>query len=130
MSELNPVNMGIFEKLSAANVEHIFKRCLLNDDEKNLEHIYEHGVKIEVYFKTSELKKYRQRITEMISQLPETFLQHKGGGWSFLNLCLNKDGQQWTDSHEVCDMLVCLGLAIDKIAFCLHRDMWSIFPGE
>jgi hypothetical protein len=135
MSELTPVNMGIVEKLSAENVERIFFDCLmpenLTDEQiEKIKFISTEGVSIGGDFQVKELNKHRQRITEMISQLPETFLQHEGGGWSFLNLCLNKDGQQWTDSHEVCDMLVCLGLAIDKIEFNIKdRSKWWSMPG-
>ena len=66
----------------------------------------------------------------MLEQLPDKFHKEKGGGWSFLNLCMDKYRRQWTDLHSVCDMLVCLGIATGHLSFPMPRDLWNISPGE
>ena len=68
-------------------------------------------------------------VSELLDQLPAEFHEKTGGGWSFLNACNNRDGQQWTGLHETMEKLVMLGLATGHVAFLMPRDMWSVLPG-
>jgi len=61
--------------------------------------------------------------------LPDEFHTGKGGGWSFLDACNDRNGAQWTSLHRTMDQLVCLGHAIGAVSFCLPREMWKILPG-
>lgn len=65
----------------------------------------------------------------MLNELPMNFMQSGGQGWSFLNMCVDKNGNQWTGSHEIVDKLVCLGIASGYANFVLPRGMWKILPG-
>jgi len=65
----------------------------------------------------------------MLNDLPDNFKNDFGGGWSFLNMCEDKNGVQWTDFHATVDELVCLGLSIDKMSYLMSRDMWNVLPG-
>ena len=73
------------------------------------------------------VNKRKDKIIGFLKELPEEF--SKGGGWSFLNLCNDKDGQQWTGLHKVMQELVCLGIAIGKMKYTMPKDTWAALPG-
>lgn len=70
-----------------------------------------------------------QRIGELLAELPDEFQASKGGGWSFLNACMTKDGVQWTGMHSTMDKLFMLGIAAGRARWLLPRDMWGVLPG-
>jgi len=114
-------------QLTSENVESVFKDCLGGKEEGAL---IIHGVMMRVAFDRNKVSDNRDNIRSMLAQLPESFYADKGGGWSFLNLCVDKYGRQWTGLHQMCDKLVCLGLAIGAIKFCIaNRDFWAAFSG-
>ena len=112
--------------LTSDNVQRIFNNCLSDDPDS----IPVEGVLMRANFSEEKLTTHKNEISEMLEQLPDKFHKGKGDGWTFLNLCLDKSGRQWTDLHSVCDMLVCLGLATGLLSFVLPRNLWNIFPGE
>ena len=65
----------------------------------------------------------------MLKELPIEFQKSGGGGMSFLNMCNNKEGNQWVDMHKTMDELVSLGNSIGKLSFLIPREFWSSFPG-
>jgi len=74
------------------------------------------------------VEKQRSRIRYVLDQMPDNFHRTRGGGWSFLNLCVDKEENQWGE-HPVMDDLVCLGLATNMAGFCMPRDSWHMLPG-
>jgi hypothetical protein len=71
-------------------------------------------------------------IAALLALLPAPFKADgpdSGGGWSFLNACVTKDGVQWTDLHRTVEALVVLGIAAGKVAWMLPRKIWSALPG-
>lgn len=111
-------------RLTSENVEAVFKDCLANTTEYELK-----GVLIEVAFNREKIAKHEQDIMQMLMQLPEQFHRPGGGGWTFLNMCIDKNGNQWTGLHQMQDKLVCLGRAIGAVEFLLPRDLWKAMPG-
>jgi hypothetical protein len=118
------------------NVEKTFRDCLFKDGEIENGSPKEPGklVKCEVIMNNYGLNKdrvelHRQEIIEMLSQLPDQFQEKGGGGWSFLNMCNRKDGEQWTGLHSVMEELVALGMAIERVKFQMPREMWGVLPG-
>ena len=83
-----------------------------------------------VGFRPERLELNRFAIIELLLQCNENFMEtSKAKGYSFLAFCEDKNGEQWTGMHSVCDNLICLGLAIDKIVFLFPREIWSALPG-
>jgi len=80
-------------------------------------------------FRTSMLEQHRSRIRELLLDLPDLFMKSKGGGWSFLNACDNKDGNQWTGLHMVMGQLFGMGEALGLVESLLPKEMWSALPG-
>lgn len=110
-------------RLTSDNVEAVFARCLRNEGEAPLVQ----GVMLGAYIDTTE---ETENIRLMLGDLPDQFQAEIGGGWSFLNMCMNRELNQWTGLHQTQDRLVVLGLASGHLRFCLEeRDMWSALPG-
>lgn len=116
-------------ELTAQNVSETFRKCLFKDGEDTSNHVIGEGVMMKIGFHPERLKEKTQDIENMISCLHDNFKANIGGGWSFLNLCEDKNGNQWADMHQTMDELVCLGNAIGKINFLMPRELWKMFPG-
>jgi len=112
--------------LTAENVHNIFKKCLSNDsvDIKIVD-----GVLTKASFCVKKLEENKSNISDMLNDLPDYFKKGSGDGWSFLNMCEDKNGVQWTDFHATVDELVCLGIAVDKMSYLMPRDFWKVLPG-
>ena len=76
-----------------------------------------------------KIVKHREEIRSLLNEMPTTFHKETGGGWSFLNLCLDKDGNQWGEQHNM-EELVVLGIAAGMAKYALPRGMWNILPGS
>lgn len=116
-------------KLTAENVNHIFLECMFEQGESTKNYILGQGVITNVGFHPERLKKNEQNVYEMLAQLPDEFKKSVGGGMSFLNMCNDKDGNQWSDLHATMDQLVTLGISLNKVQFLMPREMWSVLPG-
>ena len=111
-------------RLTSENVEAIFKDCLT--DERSF---IVHGVRKRASFDREKVEAHEEEIMQMLMQLPTQFHRPGGGGWTFLNMCIDRDGNQWTDLHDMQDKLVCLGRAIGSVEFLMPRDWRKVFPG-
>lgn len=112
-------------KLTAENVTNTVFSCLFEDGENIENSLKVEGVMLKMGFHPARIKQHENDIAEMLSQLPESFQL----GMSFLNMCEDKNGDQWADLHKTMDELVCLGLAIGKLSFQFPREMDCALPG-
>jgi len=112
--------------LTAENVHDIFKKCLSND---SVETKIVDGVLTKANFCVKKLEENKSNISDMLNDLPDNFKKGTGDGWSFLNMCEDKNGVQWTDFHVTVDELVCLGIAVDKMTYLMPRELWNVLPG-
>lgn len=87
------------------------------------------GILNQFGFKKERLEKHRQEVHDMLFNLPEMFQQDKGGGWSFLNACQDKNDVQWTGLHKMMDALFSLGQGLGYVTCQMPRSLWSILPG-
>lgn len=111
-------------RLTSENVEAIFRDCLTDDRS-----FIVHGVVLGASFDRAKVEAHEEEIMQMLMQLPTQFHRPGGCGWTFLNMCIDRDGNQWTDFHQMQDKLVCLGRAIGALEFVLQRDLWKVLPG-
>lgn len=118
------------KKLTAEEVNEVYRRCLLTDTEVNelsepmTPFVLGEGVKGIQVFSASRLAENRAKITEMIAELPSI-----DEGVSFMNLCEDKQGRQWTDLQRTVDELLQLGTATGEVFYLLPRDVWDMLPG-
>ena len=123
-------------KLSTQAVTDIFMDCLFKDGEL-IDNSKPYGEYIEVEglhnkfgFNPESVERNKTKILELLEQLPLPFRHREGGGWSFLQACMNKDNEQWTSLHKTMDELFCLGMAIGVVEYLLpDRDLWKVMPG-
>lgn len=86
------------------------------------------GIVTKYTFDPTHLANHREEIIRLLNELPETFRESGGGGWSFLMSCHDKHGDHWGE-HPSMEALMCLGIAIDKVVFPIPRGMWKMLPG-
>ena len=75
------------------------------------------------------LEKHREEVRWLLDEMGSEFHKSGGGGWSFLQLCNDKHGVQWTSFHAVMETLICLGIGLDMVEWCAPREVWSAMPG-
>ena len=116
--------------LTADRVNTIFAQAIASQEEIDAEKAVLTDVLVGVVGLVPErLEPFREEIGEMLHELPETFHMDKGGGWSFLEACNDRHGNQWTGLHRTMAELFALGVATDQAVCLLPRAMWSALPG-
>ena len=105
-------------------VNDLYVECLGEGDGIAVE-----GVVVNAVFDKMKLATHQPEIANMLDELPVEFRSDAGGGWSFLNACLDKNGAQWTGEHRTMERLFMLGMGIGIVSYLLPRDVWSALPG-
>lgn len=118
----------------AARVEAVLKDCLYRDDELTGDEpptgaVYADGIISKYAFNPQRLAAHKSDIASMCNELDDTFQKSKGGGWSFLNLCMTKRGEQWGE-HRDCERLMVLAIASGQGSYPMPRKYWSALPGS
>lgn len=118
--------------LTADNVSSIFAACLADDkgyESTPEDYVIVEGITASFALKRAAISERAAEITQMLNQLPDDFHEGKGGGMSFLNMCIDRDGNQWTGMHLRMQELVVLGLATNEVQFPLPKMFWAALPG-
>ena len=102
--------------------------CLFRDGEDTTAAVKVEGILQNFGFHPERLKENEDSIYKLLKELPEGFQVDGGGGWSFLQACVDKEGRLW-GQHRNMEQLFVLGIAIGKAQFQLSREMWSALPG-
>ena len=82
-------------------------------------------------YSQTRLARCRPQILALLAELPTEFRSVHlggGGGWTFLNACIDVHGRHWGE-HAHVDLLISLGLAIEAVQFGLPREYWPALPG-
>ncbi len=116
-------------KLTSEKVENVFNDCLFREDENTSNHIKAEGIMQSVGFHPDRLNSHKEEIIELLNELPEEFKRSRGGGWSFLQACVDRNGNQWTDLHLRMEQLFLLGIAIGMVVCQTPRSIWKVMPG-
>lgn len=123
-------------ELSSKAIDDLAKIAMYQEDETNdVKHsavppdaVIVRGL-VHVYgFHPKRIKEIKPQVDELLTQLPDKFNREIGGGWSFLNMCVDRKGHQWTCEHQICEILVCLGIAVGSAEWLL-LDLKSLLPG-
>jgi hypothetical protein len=123
-------------KLNAKRVNDIFMDCLFTDEELKRcptgipeNYLMVQGIVNDFGLHPERTESHREEIIELLKELPDEFHKDGGGGWSFMNACDDRHGNQWADEHREMEQLFALGIAIKKAKFQLPKPMWSALPG-
>ncbi len=87
------------------------------------------GVLTTFGFHPDRLETHREEVRDWLGQLPDTFQQDKGGGWSFLQVPFTKDDHQWGEHRDAQNLLVLgegLGMVKNQMPM---RELWAALPG-
>lgn len=115
--------------INAKEVNRIFEDCLVKTLPTDGQRVVEVGGIVQtVVFDVASLERNSQGVREMLKQLPSEFFSDSGGGWSFLNMCVTKDGVQWGE-HPDMEQLMMLGIGLGYVSMPLPREMWAVLPG-
>jgi hypothetical protein len=115
--------------LTSDRVMEIFAECLQEENHESRNQIKVEGIVTTAFFDLDILKNHTTEIVKMLNELPANFNINTGGGWSFLMACKDKNGIQWTGSHDVMEKLFMLGIAINKVKYLLPKSHWHMFYG-
>jgi len=121
--------------LNPRDIDSTFRECLYSETEivdKDTppdDALIVEGIIMKVGFHPARVAKNRDIIREWVRQLPDDFIKSKGGGMSFLNMCVDREGNQWTGEHRIMEQLTCLAIAAKLGNYCLPREAWTAMPG-
>lgn len=117
-------------KLTSKMVETILYSLLYTEDEVIDERIViVDGIILQYGFHPDRVTNAKVQIAELLKEVPQDFLVDGGGGSSFLRLCFDRHGSQWTGSHRMMESLCVLAIAADLGRWLMPREMWPILPG-
>ncbi len=111
-----------------------FTDCLFKEKEITEQHVPPEGAVIvqgiihQVGMHPDRLESHRDEVKGWLKSLPNEFQKSGGGGWSFLNACVDKEGEQWGE-HDDMDHLFILGMGLKLVESQLPREMWDSLPG-
>lgn len=114
--------------LTSENVEAIFLDSLATSIDPPSSIIVADGVTRSVRFQGERLYAHVSDIELMLSHVSSFFYDDRGGGHTYLELGLLRDGSRWGTRRDA-DRLFTLGLALNLIAYARpDRAEWSLFP--
>lgn len=116
--------------LTSDKVRNLYLECLLKkeeikDDAPIVDFTIAEGIRAVTVFNSERLEANKEKIVELVNELPDI-----DKGTSFLTLCVDKNGRQWTGEHKVMDLLLQLGLASGILSYPAPRDLWSVLPAR
>jgi len=109
----------------ASDVDKLVVACLNGKEEGAL---VIKGILNAYAFSPEAIAIHKPNIKVLLDQMPTQFHKNGGGGWSFLNLCLDRHGNQWGE-HVNVEALCCLGIAAGYAHWLAPREMWAMLPG-
>lgn len=119
---------NLSQQVHSLMMDCLFKPQEIVDGKPPENHILVDGILGQFALHPERTKNNKDKIKDILNQMPEAFHVGKGGGMSFLNLCETKDGEHWAE-HSTMNSLVVLGIATEQAAYCIPREMWSALPG-
>lgn len=120
----------------AKQIEEILLDCLYKPDELTgntppTDAVLVQGVVSKFGFHPGRLESHRQDVLNLLEKIvTNEFRVGKGGGggYSFLSLCTDRQGELWGE-HRDCDALLALSIGLHVAEYLLPRNRWYFLPG-
>lgn len=122
----------------ASAIEKILLDCLFRDEELPGDGSAPDGaviveaVKGKFGFHPGRLVEHKNEIRQHLDGLPvmfqDTSVEGGGGGWSFLNACVDRHERLWGQHNDINNLLA-LGIATKQAKLLMPREFWNAFPG-
>jgi len=120
--------------LTSAGVTDVVMECLYDDPSIDSEEkLPVDAIKVDAIvrrfaFDPIKVAANKVRIRGLLAELPTQFFKDSGGGWSFLNGCVDKHGNQWGEQKAVAELFA-LGQAAGFVTCLMPREIWGLLPG-
>ena len=115
--------------ITAANMSEVvskaFMECLFKKGEDTSNYVKVEGIMNNFGLHPQRLEERRELVIALLAELPAEFKE----GYTFLNICTNKNGELWTGDHRVCEQLIVMAIGLNLMSYCFPREMWAILPG-
>jgi hypothetical protein len=118
----------IIMQLTSENVSQVFLHCLFKEGEDTSNHVAVKGITLSVGFHPERLKEKSSQIDDLLDQLPVEFHEKGGGGMSFLQSGIDKNGRHWGE-HKNMQELFLLGVGTGRIAKPFPDELVDSLPG-
>lgn len=102
-----------------------FMDCLFKEGEDTTNYVKVEGITNMFGIHPERLEEKRELVAALLAKLPEEFKE----GYTFLNFCITKDGEQWTGMHRICEQLIVMAIGLGLMEYCMPREMWAFLPG-
>ncbi len=113
--------------IDSVSVHNLFVSCLTDDKDETA--VIAEMLACKVYMSKDKVEAAREQITKDLLNLHPNFIRATGGGWTFINACLDRNGDLWTNCHRDMDELVTMGVMIGKVIMLFPRNHWDSLPG-
>lgn len=81
--------------IDAKEVHNIFKDCLFKNGESHDQYIVIEGITMTIGFHPGRVDQHADDIKNILDNLSDQFKESGGGGYTFLEMPFDKDGNQW-----------------------------------
>lgn len=120
-------------QLTAENVRTVAKDVLFTDaefggGEAPANAVMVDGIVCKYAFHPERLEQHRTDVATMLAGLDDSFMSTGGGGMSFLQACVDREGNHWAE-HPTMGLLFALGMGLGLVSYTMPREMWTILPG-
>jgi hypothetical protein len=119
----------------ATELHKIFLDCLFKDGEIPTDGsipkdaVLVDGIVTNIGFEPNRLKANKPKILELAKSIvTDPFMKGTGDGMSFLQLCEDREGNQWGE-HRNMEQLVLLCKGLGMADYCLPKEFWGSLPG-
>lgn len=125
--------------INAQDVHDTFIDCLFTEEELDEVTpgeapegaVIAEGIVMKVGFHPCRLESHRTEVVTWLEALDRNFFveaEGGGGGWSFLQLPADANGDLWGQQQNA-EQLMMLGVGLGLVTPLLPREMWSALPG-
>jgi hypothetical protein len=116
--------------INSERVNSIFMDCLflkeeIVDGKPIIDPIVVRGINMKYGLHPTRLENHKEEISNLVDELSDTFDE----GASFLSMCEDKTGEQWSGFHDRMEQLLVLGIATGKMEYVFDKDFWKELPG-
>lgn len=116
--------------INSSRIHEIFMDCLFHEEPSDSDScIAVYGCLGKFGFDPNKIESNQEEIHNILLNLQEEFFENTGGGYSFLNLPFDKNGDQWGEQMSG-DKLMLLGLASGWMQYLFGQKMWKALPGR
>lgn len=111
--------------INKERLNEIFMDCLFKRGEDTTNHVMVDGVTNRFSLHPSRVNQNKKEISTMVDCLPKEFDE----GYSFLEMCVDSLGNQWTGLHNDTQELLVLGIAIGRLEYTASMEFVRMVLG-